>query len=64
MDGDQKFVIERLTRGSIIGAYTFLVADENMVTATCSQATQIYTLERKRFTQLVQRDPKLFKRLL
>lgn len=56
--------MERLDRGSIIGAYSFLVADENTVTATCSIGTHIFTIERKRFTQLVQRDAKLFKRLL
>ena len=50
MDNEQKIVLEKLTRGSIIGAYTFLVADENEVLATISTGTHIFTIERKRFT--------------
>jgi len=50
MDNDSTIVLERLGRGSILGAYTFLVADENTVAAKCATATQIFTIERKRFT--------------
>ena len=64
LDNDEKIILERLGRGAILGAHTFLVADANYVTATCTMATQIYTLERKRFTYLIQRDPALFKRCM
>ena len=53
MDSDEKIVLERLSRGAILGAYTFLVEDQNYVTATCTMASYIYTIERKRFTRIV-----------
>ena len=53
MDNDEKIVLERLGRGAILGAYTFLVEDQNYVTATCTTATYIYTIERKLFTRLI-----------
>ena len=56
MDSDEKIVLERLGRGAILGAYTFLVEDQNYVTASCTTASYIYTIERKRFTRIVQRD--------
>jgi len=56
MDNGTPLVIEKLTRGAILGAYLFLIADENKVTATCVTACQIYTIDRERFTELVTRD--------
>ena len=64
MDNGTPLIIEKLTRGAILGSYMFLVNDENKVTATCVTACQVYTLERTRFTELVMRDPGLLKTLL
>ena len=64
LDNGTTVVIERLTRGAIMGSYLFLVADKNIVTAVCTSNVQIYTIERDRFTQLVQHDSQLLKKLL
>ena len=64
MDNGTPLIIEKLTRGAILGSYMFLVADENKVTATCVTACQIFTIDRTRFTELVLRDPKLLRGLL
>ena len=64
MDNGTPLIIEKLTRGAIIGSHMFLVADENKVTATCVTSCQIFTLDRTRFTELVVRDPKLLRNLL
>ncbi len=64
MDNGTLVNIETLSRGAIIGANMFLVADENQVTATCKTQVQILTIERERFTKLVQRDAALFARLI
>lgn len=64
MDNGTPFVLEKLTRGAIIGSHMMLVADENKVTATCVTACQIFTIDRKRFTELVVRDPQLLNDLL
>ena len=64
MDNGTPLIMENLTRGAILGSYMFLVNDENKVTATCVKASQVYTLERTRFTELVMRDPGLLKTLL
>ena len=50
MDNGTYVPIETLSRGCIIGAYMFLVSDENFVTATCKTQFYILTLERDRFT--------------
>ena len=64
MDDEIPVVLERLGRGCILGANTFLVSDQTEVTATCTMPTRIFAIERSRFTQIVQRDKKLFKELL
>ena len=64
MDNGTPLILEKLTRGAILGSYMFLVADENKVTATCVTACQIFTIDRTRFTELVLRDPKLLRGLL
>ena len=51
--------MEKLNRGAILGAYSFLVADETRVIATCATPVHIYTIEREIFTEIVQRDPVL-----
>ena len=56
--------LENLSRGAILGAYTFLVADLNMVSAVCKTPVYIITMERKRFTELVYPNKTLLKRLL
>ena len=35
MDNGTPIIIEKLERGAILGAYLFLVADENKVDAIC-----------------------------
>ena len=64
MDNGTEIEIERLSRGAVIGAYMFLVSDENHVTATCKTQTQIFTIERTLFTHIIQRDPDLLARLI
>ena len=56
MDNGTTVTLEKLTRGAIIGAYTFLISDENMVSAQCSTPVQLYTIDRHRFTMVAQRD--------
>ena len=50
MDNGTNVVLEKLTRGAIIGAYSFLVADSNKVIASCQTHVQIFAIERDRFT--------------
>ena len=56
---NSEVVLEKLNRGAILGAYSFLVADETRVIAKCATPVHIYTIEREKFTELVQRDPVL-----
>ena len=64
MDNGIEVVLEKLTRGGILGAYSFLVSDTLKVNATCTTAVYLYSIERERFTDIVQRDPVLLQRLL
>ena len=64
MDNGTPVVLERLSRGGILGAYSFLVSDTLKVNTTCVTAVHLYSIERERFTDIVQRDPVLLQRLL
>lgn len=64
MDNGTPVILEKLTRGAILGARTFLVADENQITAVCASPVQLFTIDRYRFAHLVQNDKALFKELL
>ena len=64
MDNGTPIILEKLSRGAVLGANSFLVADENRVNAVCATQTQIFTIDRDRFTQIVQKDNELFKKLL
>ena len=64
MDNGTEVVLEKLSRGAIIGAYNFLVADTLKVNTLCVTAVHIYSIERERFTDIVQKDPVLLQRLL
>ena len=63
MDNGTTVVLEKLSRGAILGAYSFLIADDNMITAQCSSPVQIFTIDRHRFTMIAQRDPDLLSKL-
>ena len=64
MDNGTPVVLEKLSRGAIIGAYSFLVADTLKVNTQCVTPVHIYSIEREKFTDIVQRDPVLLQRLL
>ena len=53
MDNGIEVVLEKLTRGGILGAYSFLVSDTLKVNATCTTAVYLYSIERERFTDIV-----------
>ena len=64
MDNGTPVVLERLTRGAILGAYTMLIEDDLKVSAVCTSPVVIFTIGRKRFTEIVLQDPDLIVTLL
>ena len=54
MDNGTPVVLEKLSRGGILGAYSFLVSDTLKVNTTCMTAVHLYSIERERFTDIVQ----------
>lgn len=64
LDTGTTMVIEKLTRGAVIGAHKMLVSDLNSVTAICVSHVIIYTIDRKLFTQLCTMDVQLMRKLI
>ena len=56
-------VLEKLTRGAILGANMVLNGDHNKVTAQCSSPVQIYSIEKERFFDLVKNDADCFAKM-
>ena len=63
MDQGTEVVIERLSRGAILGAYSMLVQDEVQVEAICTTAVTMFTIDRATFTHMVGQHKKLLKRI-
>jgi CRP-like cAMP-binding protein len=64
MDNGTPVVLERLTRGAILGAYTMLIEDDLKVSAVCTSPVVIFTIARKRFTEIILHDHEMIVTLL
>lgn len=57
MDNGTEFPIERLGRGSIVNAHSFLIEDKLDAIARCGTTSTIYVLSSDKFLRLIQNFP-------
>lgn len=61
MDVGTEFIIEHLTKGSIINSNSFIAMRESPLSARFTSSSTYYTLSAKKFTELASTDPVLRK---
>ena len=61
MDAGTEFIIELLTKGSIINSNSFIATRESPISARFSRNCTYYTLSAEKFTSLASEDPCLRK---
>lgn len=64
MDNGTVIDLERLRRGAILGSYNMLIQETNKVEAVCETNTVLFTIDRKRFTEIVLKDKELTRVLI
>lgn len=63
VDGNTDFCIERLGKGSVVNAHTFLINQELFSDAKCASRTTIFTLTTPRFFRIIKKYPNFFEKM-